>query len=54
MEHLLLALRVEVMPFANTNCTGPWKAGAATARVATLLFKGDDFAATDVAPALES
>jgi hypothetical protein len=32
VEHLLLALRVEVMPFANTNCTGPWKAGAVNGR----------------------
>lgn len=35
VEQLLLALRVEVMPLTITNCTGPWKAGAATAKDAT-------------------
>jgi ribonuclease VapC len=73
VEQLLLALRVEVMPFdqhqlhwalegwrrygkgrhpAGLNLGDCFSYGLA--RNAPLLFKGDDFAATDVAPALES
>ena len=75
VEQLLLALRVEVMPFdqhqlhwalegwrrygkgrhpAGLNLGDCFSYGLARALNAPLLFKGDDFAATDVAPALES
>ena len=75
VEQLLLALRVEVMPFdqhqlhwalegwrrygkgrhpAALNLGDCFSYGLARALNAPLLFKGDDFAATDVAPALES
>ena len=75
VEQLLLALRVEVMPFdqhqlhwalegwrrygkgrhpAGLNLGDCFSYGLARALNAPLLFKGDDFAATDVAPALET
>lgn len=75
VEQLLLALRVEVMPFdqhqlhwalegwrrygkgrhrAGLNLGDCFSYGLARALNAPLLFKGDDFAATDVAAALSS
>ncbi len=75
VEQLLLALRVEVMPFdqhqlhwalegwrrygkgrhrAGLNLGDCFSYGLARALNAPLLFKGDDFAATDVATALSS
>jgi ribonuclease VapC len=75
VEQLLLALRVEVMPFdqhqlhwalegwrrygkgrhrAGLNLGDCFSYGLARALNAPLLFKGDGFAATDVAAALSS
>ncbi len=75
VEHLLLALRVEVMRFdqhqlhwalegwrrygkgrhrAGLNLGDCFSYGLARALNAPLLFKGDDFAATDVLAALPS
>jgi len=73
LEHLLLGLRVEVLPFdqeqmhwalqgwrhygkgrhpAALNLGDCFSYGLAKALQAPLLFKGDDFAATDLMPAL--
>ena len=75
VEQLLLALRVEVVPFdqqqlhwalegwrrygkgrhrAGLNLGDCFSYGLAKALAAPLLFKGDDFAATDVLAALPS